>query len=350
LASGGENGHRKFAFIHIQKTGGSSVEELLRVTVPDITHYGPRHMGAGHARKTLEDWEERFTFAFVRNPWDRLVSWYSKIEGKRSLEARRVQGGEPPDEHWLWRIQRNPLLAHTVQLLEEDSSFESFVKRCVGEFRKNGAIYSFTRNQIDYLTTIRLQRRGSRLVDFVGRFERLSEDLAAVFSEIGLEPGLVEDTLPHTNQSDRGLYRDYYTPETAAIVAERFAKDIEYFGYEFDGEESVRMKVLAAIDRGMPRKSVAEIFGVPLPTIRRWLRQRKKAGRVGPKRIARSPARKSSSLKEWLPSQLKNNPDLTLQEHCEAFEENCGVSVSTSTMSQAIRELPGGRPLKKSAS
>jgi hypothetical protein len=233
LASGGENGHRKFAFIHIQKTAGTSVEELLQAAVPDVTYYGPRHMEARYARKKLKDWEERFTFAFVRNPWDRLVSWYSMIE----RGARRVHEGKPPNSHWLRRIWRepwrNPLLAHALEELEEDPTFETFVKHCTGEFRKGGVIYSFERNQIDYLTN----RRDRILVDFVGRFERLSEDLTMVVSEIGLEPSLIEDKLPHKNRNKnrlvRGHYRNFYTPETAAIVAERFAKDIDYFGYEF---------------------------------------------------------------------------------------------------------------------
>ncbi len=53
-------------------------------------------------------------------------------------------------------------------------------------------------------------------------------------------------------------------------------------------------------------------------------------------------------LEEWLPSQLENDPDLTLKEHCEAFEEALGVRVSTATMSRRISRLPGGWPLKKS--
>lgn len=237
MASGAESGHRKFAFIHIQKTAGTSVEELLKAAVPDMTYYGPRHMEARYARRKLKDWDERFTFAFVRNPWDRLVSWYSMIQGG----ARRVREGKPPAARWLRSIWgepwRNPLLAHALEVLEEDPTFESFVKHCTGEFRKDGAIYSFERNQIDYLTS----RRGRLLVDFVGRFERLPEDLTVVFSEIGLEPGLIEDKLPHKNLNRnrilRGHYRNFYTPETAAIVGERFAKDIEYFGYKFEAEE-----------------------------------------------------------------------------------------------------------------
>jgi transposase len=46
-------------------------------------------------------------------------------------------------------------------------------------------------------------------------------------------------------------------------------------------------------------------------------------------------------------SELKSNPDLTLKEHCEAFEDETGVEVSEATMSRSIARLPGGWPLKK---
>jgi hypothetical protein len=58
-------------------------------------------------------------------------------------------------------------------------------------------------------------------------------------------------------------------------------------------------------------------------------------------------------LREWLPAHLRRNPDLTLEEHCEAFEEDFeedfGIEVSGATMSRAISRLPGGWPLKKRA-
>jgi hypothetical protein len=54
-------------------------------------------------------------------------------------------------------------------------------------------------------------------------------------------------------------------------------------------------------------------------------------------------------LKEWLPKHLEANDDLTLEEHREAFEEEFGEAVSTSTIGRAIARLPdGGWPLKKS--
>ena len=108
------------------------------------------------------------------------------------------------------------------------------------------------------------------------------------------------------------------------------------------------MKTLAAIDRGIPRKEVAELFGVSLSTIKRWLKRRRLTGGVEIHKIPGRPSVKGKALRQWLPSQLKSNPDLTLAEHCEAFFDESGVEVSEATMSRNIRRLPGQWPLKKS--
>jgi transposase len=109
--------------------------------------------------------------------------------------------------------------------------------------------------------------------------------------------------------------------------------------------KDLRLKVLAAVDRGMPRKQAAEIFGVSLPTIKRWLKRRKETGDVDAKPVPGPPARKGAALEEVLPSQLRANPDFTLEEHRELFEETYGISVSTSSLSRAFERL--GLPLKK---
>ena len=108
----------------------------------------------------------------------------------------------------------------------------------------------------------------------------------------------------------------------------------------------LRLRVLAAIDRGMPREEVVRVFGVSAPTIRRYLRLRRETGGVEAKPVPGPPARKGAALGEALPSQARANPDLTLAEHCELFEEQSGVRVSTATMSRTSRRL--GLPLKKS--
>ena len=111
--------------------------------------------------------------------------------------------------------------------------------------------------------------------------------------------------------------------------------------------KDLRLKVLDAVERGMDRREVARVFGVSLPSIKRWLKMRREQGDVEPRPIPGPPARKGALLKEWLPSQLERNPDLTLEEHCEALEEDRGVEVSKATMCRAIPRLAGGWPLKK---
>ena len=112
--------------------------------------------------------------------------------------------------------------------------------------------------------------------------------------------------------------------------------------------KDLRLKTLAAIDRGIPRKEVAQLFGVSLSTIKRWLKRRSQTGGVETMKIPGRPAVKGEALREWLPEHLKRNPDLTLREHCEAFFDETGVEVSQATTSRSIARLPGEWPLKKS--
>ena len=112
--------------------------------------------------------------------------------------------------------------------------------------------------------------------------------------------------------------------------------------------KDLRLKVLSAIDRGIPRREVADLFGVSLSTIKRWLKRRRLTGELNTYKIPGRPSVKGKALRQWLPDQLNSNPDLTLNEHCEAFFDESGVEVSEATMSRNIRRLPGGWPLKKS--
>jgi transposase len=109
--------------------------------------------------------------------------------------------------------------------------------------------------------------------------------------------------------------------------------------------KDLRLKVLEALDRGLPRREVAEVFSVSLPTIKRWLKRRRETGEVAPKPNPGPPARKGAALEQALPEQLRANPDFTLQEHRELFEETHGISVSTASISRAFERL--GLPLKK---
>lgn len=112
--------------------------------------------------------------------------------------------------------------------------------------------------------------------------------------------------------------------------------------------KDLRIRVLAAVDRGEPREEVAETFSVSVPTIKRRLKRRRETGGIEAILIPGRPRVKGAALEGWLPGHLERNPDLTLAEHREAFEEDVGVAVSPSTVGRAIARLPGGWPLKKS--
>jgi transposase len=109
--------------------------------------------------------------------------------------------------------------------------------------------------------------------------------------------------------------------------------------------KDLRLKVLEAVDRGMPRREVAQIFGISMPTIKRWFKRRRETGEVAARPSPGPPATKGVALEEALPSQFRANPDFTLEEHQQLFEETYAISVSTASISRAFERL--GLPLKK---
>jgi transposase len=105
--------------------------------------------------------------------------------------------------------------------------------------------------------------------------------------------------------------------------------------------KDLRLGVLRAVERGIPRREIADLFGISRPTIGRYVKLKASGEDVAPKP---SPGRKAKILdfpayKKALWEQLEENDTATLQEHCEMFEKKRGVWVSVATMSRAVRKL-----------
>lgn len=113
--------------------------------------------------------------------------------------------------------------------------------------------------------------------------------------------------------------------------------------------KDLRLRVLEAMDRGMPRKKVSGLFGVSLSTVKRWVKRRRGGEDLEPKRSTGRKRRILSTVEEkralW--AQLEEEDEATLERHCELWEQRRGVRVSLATMSRAIRGKLGWTPKKR---
>lgn len=105
--------------------------------------------------------------------------------------------------------------------------------------------------------------------------------------------------------------------------------------------KDLRLKVLSAVERGVPRREISQLLGISISTISRYVGLKASGREIAPKP---SPGRKAKILQSYdhkkaLWEQLEENDTATLQEHCQMFEKERGVSVSVATMSRAVRKL-----------
>jgi hypothetical protein len=146
---------------------------------------------AAQKRMPTETFNSYFKFAFVRNPWDRLVSEYNFLL-ERPTHGRHAR----------------------VKKLD---GFKQFIQMQIP--RKNA-----------YQINMLCNRQGDLLMDFVGKLEDLESDWQTVCTRIGI---LYQEP-QHTNATEHRHYQDYYDTESRQLVARHWAREIEWFGYTFD--------------------------------------------------------------------------------------------------------------------
>lgn len=213
----------KFLFIHIPKTAGSSIttalapysehperhwyNRWLSCVGINVNWYGPlrvrnprKHTTFGQAKRIYPKamLDSYFKFAFVRNPWDLMVSYYHYIKSRENHHrSRQVNALKSFKDYIYYEIDR-------------------------GKVSQSRLIYDANDN---------LQ------MNYVGRFENLEEN----FQEICLRVGLPHVRLEHQNKSARRSYQEYYDLETRDLVAKHWEKDIDLFKYSFDDSKRTRI-------------------------------------------------------------------------------------------------------------
>jgi len=215
---------KNIIFIHVPKTGGGTIEHMI---LEDHFKY-KKDLDLKEERKKLfslnKQWtqhhtitetissrkiynpQEFFKFAFVRNPWDRIVSEYLYMKNNTGCACRG-------------NIRKIP------------KSFEEYV---LGNFKCSW------RNHISEQYKFIYNSRDELMVDFLGRFENYENDLSSLLKKLGIQN---RKNIPCVNQT-RSLkqkiikpYWMYYNKETKKIIEQKFEKDIKLFGYTYDEPE-----------------------------------------------------------------------------------------------------------------
>ena len=163
-------------FVHLPKNGGASVKTVLR-TFEDFEFAFEYHTPMVQIRSQM-DTSGYTAFAFVRNPWDRMWSFYN---------------------------HRKP-----------DAEFNEWILSL--EFSDEGVAYNYCRSQLYWLADC----HGNLLVDVIGRFETIEQDFYRLF----------QTTLPHVRKkAEERHYREVYSQESRDWIATNLAPEIELFGY-----------------------------------------------------------------------------------------------------------------------
>lgn len=249
---------RALIYIPIPKVACTSLKTWFLQTAPgvgiqpDPTSWKVNAWLGAEGRRYLLDQASplsdgrHFQFAFVRNPWSRLVSAFlNRIVG-RGVEYRNLMT-KLSRTSW-YRFHRR--LPYEVRRRitgvgwpeRAEVTFRQFVLREVAVTEPMD-MDPHWRPQHTFL--------GAHRLDFVGRFERLTEDLEILSAKLGIEGSLPErnrstyaehtsrecfaDCAPSDLRTLSGMprYDQFYTPDLVDEVARVYARDIERFGYDF---------------------------------------------------------------------------------------------------------------------
>ncbi|MDW7694421.1 sulfotransferase family 2 domain-containing protein [Flammeovirgaceae bacterium SG7u.111] len=196
----------KYIYIHIPKTGGKSLYKIL----PDAQHnrdalpkdntinIGRRkmHLNVTEIQKALgvNKFNEYFKFAFVRNPWDRVVS------------------------EFFWRKSRpNRIQFNTI--------YEML------QFIENGnyEIDDLNRHLAPQYEMICDSSQKKLLIDYVANFENFTKEIHVIFTKIGIE---TPNIIPQENKSIRSTdYNLYLKKQEKRLIEKIYEKDITLFDY-----------------------------------------------------------------------------------------------------------------------
>jgi len=227
----------KFIFIKTSKTAGTSIELALEpLCGPNdvLTTHWEQKNGNGHANGNgyvARNYRGRFIPSLnLERPLRQLSrDLHNLREGRKyfnhmsAFEVRARAGADIFSRYFKFCFERNPW----------DKAVSTFFWE---KDRRPGVPQDFE----TYVRTRKIPSRfdlytlgGKLAVDFVGRYETLEEDFARALKQAGIANAPALPRAKSQFRPQKGHYRDYYSDESRAIIARRFAREIEMFGYTF---------------------------------------------------------------------------------------------------------------------
>ncbi len=200
----------RFLFVHVQKTGGSTIDNNLTASLGDVRRIreAHRHAPLEQLLRLEPELADYWTAGFVRNPWSRMVSWWRMVERFRDGAERGV-------ERYLDHLSRNTFVAG---IIEDHPDFESFILEATDQHPR------LRKPQVEFMVA------ADRQADFVGRQESLEDDLRTIYDHLGLAWVELQSVNIDPGRPD---YHAVYTAASRDKVAELFAADVAAYGYDF---------------------------------------------------------------------------------------------------------------------
>lgn len=186
--------------VHITKTAGTSIGRSFDFNVPNRAlgirkHYFAREIISIVGQKK---WDTSFKFAFVRNPYDRMVSMYRFQLRKKKIKSEN-----------------------------EGNSFGEWLRLAILETQEKP--FSNKQSQVKWLT----DSSGKINLDYIGKFESLNADVLTLAEQLNMKIDIID----HVNQTFPIVhYSSYYTPELKNLIEVHYADDLEIFGYTFESD------------------------------------------------------------------------------------------------------------------
>lgn len=188
----------KIIFKHIPKTAGESTRQIMPDETIFIGHnyYHPEYK---HLYYDTKKYLQKFVIAFVRNPYDRVVSAFHYLNAGGNNDADQNDKKKYIEKYY--------------------GNFNFFVKDAFPGILSQ--IHFMPQHSWIYFNKV-------NLCNFVGKYEELQEDIGVLSKTIGLK----STKFPELNKSIHKPYKEYYTEKTKNIIYKHYEVDFRLFGYK----------------------------------------------------------------------------------------------------------------------